>query len=108
MKYNENNELNERSISNLIEEKEDENIIRIREALLKKENLMKKKLENETPVNLNLENRQVFIFYEIINRFSKKTLLKFQNLRKILLRKERNLLSIQSFKIENLFTQSKV
>jgi len=76
--------LNERSISNLIEDKEDENIMRMREALLKKENFIQNRLKNETPVNKNLVNIQVSHILSlefIIYRVPIKIRLNFRNFR---------------------------
>lgn len=59
-KYNANNDMKERAISNFKEEKEDEKILRLREALLKKEEIIRKKNFIETGSNINTKNNQVF------------------------------------------------
>ena len=68
-KYSDIKEMKERPISNLIEEKEDENIVRMREALIKKEELRKRRKENETVTLNNSKNNQVCIYMLFQTRY---------------------------------------
>ena len=51
--------MKERPISDIIEDTEDEKIIKMREALLRKEQITKNKNKTETIIDPNLESRQV-------------------------------------------------